>query len=82
MGNTDKILPAPATAPYPGDNFELDRRYAINGKIMAFVVIFLFLAFLSFLILAPHLKMLRKRSISSSRMKQNSDNVSQRELEL
>ncbi|MFS7953435.1 hypothetical protein Hanom_Chr07g00618571 [Helianthus anomalus] len=78
MGSTDEVLPAPAIAPIPWVDSVHDRRYAVDGEIMAFVVIFIFLVFLLLLVLAPHLIMRRKSSGSSSSVKQYSNSGSQR----
>ncbi|KAL8261866.1 hypothetical protein R6Q59_025922 [Mikania micrantha] len=75
MGTTYEVLPAPAIAPVHYNNLVHNPRYAIDGEIMAFVVIFLFSGFLVFIVLAPHLNKLRKRSRDSSRGEQNLGNL-------
>ncbi|GJS21337.1 hypothetical protein Tco_0449969 [Tanacetum coccineum] len=71
MGSADELLPAPAMAPIHCANLLHNRRYGIDGEIMAFVVIIVFLIFLFCLIVAPCLIRLRKSSRNSTPVVQN-----------
>ncbi|CAH1446975.1 unnamed protein product [Lactuca virosa] len=80
MDNTiHEVFLSPAMAPItPCSLLSHNRRYAVDGEIMAFVVIIVFSIFIFFLIIAPHLMQLRRNSRSFATVDQNHGDVYQR----
>lgn len=75
MGTTDEVLLVPAMAPIYYANLVHNRRYGIDGEIIAIVVITVFLIFLFFLVFIPHFIMRRKSRRNSTPVDKNYEDV-------